>query len=635
MTPPDVITIDFETHPIKPRPYYPPVPVGCAFHFPGSEPFYMAWGHPDGNNCELGDGLAMLHKAWLAKPALLFHNAKFDLQVACEGLKLPWPAWDRVHDTMFLAYLCDPHARKLGLKDLAADLLAWPADERDSLDTWIWANRAALTARYGKRVNGEHGRATNGGEWIWATPGDLCGDYAVGDVARTRALFAHLWPIVQREGMSGAYDRERQVLPIFMENERTGMRVDLAGLERDIRILGTDFEFVEDALRSKLRASGLNFDADADVASVLLDRGIVPRENWQETAGGQMSTSKDNLRPEHFTGPDGAQIASALGYRNRLKTCLDMFMRPWAEQAKVNHGYITTNWNQTRGAQGGTRTGRPSTNGHNFLNLSKSWDGKDDGFVHPEFLGVKALPLVRQYVLPDDGHEFLHRDFDGQELRIFGHFESGSLWDAYQRNPALDPHALVGTELQAVAGREIERGKVKTLNFQALYGGGIPALQNKLRCSVQEAKELKAFHNKALPGRAILNEEIVKVIRRGNPIRTIGGRLYYVEAPKFDKKRKRHMTYEYKLINYIIQGSAADLTKQALIDWDAARNYQTTRFLVTVYDEINISAALGAVADKEMATLKDVMEAPRLGLSVPMRSSGKRGPTWGDLVKCP
>jgi hypothetical protein len=62
-----------------------------------------------------------------------------------------------------------------------------------------------------------------------------------------------------------------------------------------------------------------------------------------------------------------------LGYRNRLKTCLDMFMRPWLEQASNYGGYITTNWNQVRGAGGGTRTGRPSTNEHNFLNISKDF----------------------------------------------------------------------------------------------------------------------------------------------------------------------------------------------------------------------------------------------------------------------
>ena len=135
---------------------------------------------------------------------------------------------------------------------------------------------------------------------------------------------------------------------------------------------------------------------------------------------------------------------------------------------------------------------------------------------------------------------------------------------------------------------------------------------------------MKAFHNKALPGRVTLNEEIKRIVQRDDPIRTWGGRLYYPEAPGADGRSKI-----YKLINYIVQGSAADLTKQALIDWAAAG--PKARFLVTVYDEINLSCPV-TLADGEMALLKEVMERPRL--SVPMRSSGKRGPSWGLLEKC-
>jgi hypothetical protein len=412
------------------------------------------------------------------------------------------------------------------------------------------------------------------------------------------------------------------------------MRVDLEGLEEDIDYYAGAFGHAEDSLRHVLRASGLNFDADADVASVLLERGIVPAENWTRTTAtkahpnGQLSMSKENLLPEHFVGPEGTAIASALGYRNRLKTCLDTFMRPWAAQASVNRGYITTNWNQVRGAGehgGGTRTGRPSTDRHNFLNLAKSFDGRDDGYVHPDFLGVKRVPLCRRYVRPDEGEVFLHRDFSGQELRVFAHGEQGDLHQRYLADAKMDPHAFVGAELMRVAGREIERTKVKTLNFQALYGGGVPALQRKLRCSYTEAKELKVFHDRALPGRKLMNDEIKRLVRAGTPLRTWGGRLYFVEPPGPDGRSK-----EYKLTNYWIQGSAADLTKQTMIDW-YNHPKRKARFLVQVYDEVNLSAAPGEAVE-QMAVLKECMELPRL--SVPMVSDGKRGPSWGELEKC-
>jgi DNA polymerase I-like protein with 3'-5' exonuclease and polymerase domains len=624
------LVIDFETLPIGQRPAYPPRPVGVATKWPGQTSRYFAWGHPTANNCTLNDGLAELERAWDSGLPLLFHNSKFDVAVACEGLGAPMPPWDRIHDTLFLAYLCDPHARSLGLKELCEDLLEWAPQERDAVADWVMAHKDVLHQTYGARFGLKRPTPSKCGAWIGFCPGDVVAPYACGDVDRTAALFEHIYPLVLENGMGAAYDRERELMPILLENERVGMRADLERLEKDIATYGAAFAVAEDWLRQELRASGLNFDADADVAAVLLERGVVPADNWTTTKkSGKLATNKEALRPEHFTGPNGAAIASALGYRNRLTTCLNMFMRPWRDQAAINGGYITTNWNQVRNpADGGTRSGRPSTDKHNFLNLSKKWDGRDDGYVAPAFLGLPELPLVRRYVLPDKGQIFQHRDFDGQEMRVFAHGEQGELNRQFNEKPDLDPHAFVGDELMRVAQREIERTRVKTLNFQGLYGGGIPALQKKLRCSAAEAKELKAFHDKALPGRKILNEEIQRIVRRGLPIRTWGGRLYFVEAPRMVEGRMRN--FEYKLINYYCQGSAADITKQALIDWNSIKG--DSRFLVTVYDEINITSPL-ETKQREMNLLREAMEAPRL--SVPMLSSGKEGMNWGDLTKCP
>lgn len=631
---PACICIDFETKPIRAVPEYPPEPVGVSIRWPEEKSsYYYSFGHPSHNNCDRADAKQALQEAWDSGLPLLFHHAKFDVAVACSKMGMTMPAWDRIHDTVFLAYLFDPHSRSIGLKELAEELLNWPPEEKDELAAWIIGNQLSLLARYpdNNAIDKKTGRPKptitkkTVPYWIWTAPGNIAGKYAEGDTDRTLALFNDLYPVIADAGMMPAYDTERELMPILMQNELEGMRVDVPALEADTVTYGAAMVTVETWLRKELRASGLNFDSDDDTSAVLFERGIVPRENWETTKGGGLSMSKDNLLPEHFTGPRGDMIAAALGYRNRLKTCLTMFMLPWLDQARRNGGYITTNWNQTRGTgQGGTRTGRPSTNKHNFLNVSKKWDGRDDQYRHPDFLDVPLLPLCRSYVLPDAGETWIHRDFSGQEMRIFAHLEQGDLWQQYQDNPALDPHEFVGDELMRVVGREIERTRVKTLNFQGLYGGGVPALQLKLRCSMAEAKELKAFHNKALPGRVILNDEIKKVINMGGPIMTIGGRLYYAEPPGPDGRSK-----VYKLINYAIQGGAADLTKRAIIDW-WNHPKRTARFLVTMYDEINITS--GAVV-QQMKVLKEAMEEQRLGMSVKMLSDAKTGANWGALTK--
>lgn len=638
----NLVTVDFETWPILQRPAYPPKPVGVAIKYHGEAPRYLRWGHiAGGNNCDEAYARAELEKVWNdPRVHLLFHNSKFDVAVATEGWGLPLPPWDRIHDTMFLAFLHDPHAPSLGLKPLADNLLGMPPEERDAVADWVMAFKDRLAKEFPQlTAAGLKLSRQRAGAWIFAAPGDVVEPYANGDVIRTEALFEYFMADIERRGMAAAYHRERRLMPILMENERVGMRVDTELLMADVERYGKAFEQVEAALRVALRASGLNFDSDQDVAAILIERGVVPEHNFTRTAptknnpNGQLSMSKTALLPEHFVGQTGQgvpgiQIAHALGYRNRLATCLNTFMRPWLRQALVNNGYITTNWNQTRG-EFGTRTGRPSTNDHNFLNISKSFEGRDDQYEHPVFLGVPELPLCRVYILPDEGQVFCHRDFSGQELRIFGHFEQGALWEQYQQNPRLDVHAFVGDEMMRITHREIERTKIKAMNFQGMYGGGAPALSAALRISLAEAKQLKEFHNQALPGRKILVEEIKRVVGRGLPIRTIGGREYYPEAVGVGERSK-----DYKLINYLIQGSAADLTKEAIIVWDemntALPAEDRARFLVTVYDEINVSSPAHTVR-KNMALLREAMELPRV--SVPMLSDGKAGPAWGKLEK--
>lgn len=621
----DLITVDTETLAITddiawdaPRPVGVSVKDGCR------PSHYYGWGHPEGNNCRFEDAVHVLREVWASGRPLLFHHAGFDLKVIAQHMGLPVPDWRRIHDTQFLHFLVDPHARKAGLKPLAEQRLNWPPEEQDDLNDWLWSRKARLEAETGDRIT-----KSKLGAYIAYAPGDLVGKYACGDTDRTFALFEDMYPIVAKWGMLKAYARERQILPIFMENERVGIRMDLEGLERDIAAYSQAFEYVEAWLRARLGNSGLNLDADREVAEALSNAGAVPDDAWVMTKSGQRSVSKDNLHPDMFT--DQA-VASALGYRNRLKTCLTMFMEPWQRQAARRGGFVSTSWNQVRNPEGGTRTGRPSTSNPNFLNISKDFEGRSDGYRHPDHLDLPSLPLVRKYVLPDGGHTFLHRDFSGQELRVFAHFEQADLYEGYARDAAMDPHALVGGKMSELMGQSFERGKVKILNFQSLYGGGIPALMGQLRCSQDQAREFKRFHDAALPGRKKLVDAIAAVVRSGEPIRTWGGRCYLAEEPSFSKKHNRWMAWDYKLINYAIQGSAADLTKQSIIDWHNHPDRDpSTRFLVSVYDENNISAPTD-IAKQQMRVLKESMEADRL--TVPMLSDGKMGPTWGDLVKC-
>lgn len=622
---PEVETVDFETFGIEQRPDYPPVPVGVSIKGPkDKKAHYYAWGHPSGNNCTKAEAVKALRAVWQSPNPKLFFNAKFDMDVAETHMGMKPLKAGQFHDAMFVMFLHDPHALNLGLKPMAEKYLDIPPEERDAVTEWLKAN----TATHGiKLAKGE-----KWGKYIAYAPGDIVGKYANGDVIRTEKLFKALYPVIVEAGMEDAYNRECKLLPIFLESERIGLRIDVPALKKDIIMYRAAMDTVEAWLRKRLKAPELNLDADNDVGRCLDEQEIVTE--WVLTKTGKRSVSKNNMTIDLF---HDKKVFYALGYRNRLKTCLSMFMEPWLAEAERTGGHIHPNWNQVRQPKGGndtkgTRTGRPSCDNPNLLNLSKSFYDRGDNYEHPKFLkSLPELPLVRKYTLPDKGCEWLHRDYNQQELRILAHFEDGSILDAYKANPTLDIHTFVQDEITRLRGTKPDRVTVKTLNFGKIYGQGLGSLAEKLNTDVKSVKSIRDAQNKALPGLAQLETRIKEHGKAGNPIITWGGRVYYAEEPEYVEKFGRVMEFYYKLINYLVQGSAADVTKEAIIRFYYHKKRKATwRFLVTVYDEINICAPK-AERKAAMALLKECMEG--IELDVPMLSDGKYGQSWGDLTK--
>jgi len=610
------VTVDFETKGIEDRPMYPPEPVGVSIKWPSKPARYYAFKHPTANNCTKAQATAALAAAWGHPAGVLCHHAKFDTDVAETHMGMPPLPWDKVHDTMFLLFLNNPHSITLGLKPAAAELLDMPAAERDEVKDWVLANVDCKPSEWGAH--------------IWRAPGDLVGKYANGDTERTEKLFELLHPIIVEAGMEPAYDRERKLLPIFLESERTGMRVDVESLRRDIPIYQKALAKSEEWLYKKL-GGVLNIDSDKELADRLNDTGIVTE--WAVTKTGRRSTAKKTMTAERFNDKTVFQV---LGYRNRLTTCLRMFMEPWLAKAEASGGTIHPNWNQVRQIKTGsdtkgTRTGRPSCDNPNLLNVAKSYDDKGDGWTQPTCVKLPPLPLIRTYCLPEEGCVWLHRDYNQQELRLLGHFEDGAIMQAYIDNPKLDIHQFVKEEILRITGKDFPRTPVKTINFGRVYGEGANSLAEKLGLPIDVIKDLRAAQNIALPGLPELDKAIKAMAKAGEPIITWGGRVYYVEPPKFSEKFGRNMTFEYKMLNYTIQGSAADCTKEAIIRWyyHPQRNPKA-KFIVTVYDEINISAPV-KTAKKDMKLLQECMES--IEVDVPLLTDGKSGKAWGHLVK--
>lgn len=609
------ITLDFETFAIEDRPEYPPKPVGLSIMYPGKQPKYLAWGHPEKNNTTIDAAKAELQDIYRSGAPLLHHNGKFDVDVATTHMGVRMPTWDRLHDTMFQLFLLHPHSNNLKLKPAAQQHLGMEPEERDAVADWLIDNHVIRKNQKGQA-----------GAFIAYAPGDVVGRYANGDTRRTRKLHDLLYPQLDT-GMLGAYHREQELMPILLENERLGMKIDLEKLREDVLTYEEVYERVEAWVRKTLKTPALNIDAGEELADALEKCGKAGGGFLLTEKSKQRSTSKDSLNQ----AISDKRLRSVLDYRSKLKTILGTFMRPWLRMAEHSGGWVNTSWNQVRQARGaskaaGARTGRLSSN-PSLMNIPKDL-AENEGYVHPTFLNVPELPEVRNYVIADDlDCVLLDRDYSQQELRILAHFEDGQLAAAYNANPKLDVHAYVGQEIQRVAQREIIRKYIKILNFLMVYGGGIDALMLKLGVSAQEAKTLKAFHSAALPDVKKLDEGTkARGKEPGGTIRTYGGRLYHVEPPRFNKDTGRNQTYEYKLLNYLIQGSASDHIKQSIINYHHIK--KDGRFVLTVHDQ-NVACCPTKAVKSEMALLKEAMNS--IPFDVPMLSEGDVGYRWNEM----
>lgn len=626
--PPSIIA-DFESKGIEARPKYPPAPVSLALKWPDTKEYeLMAWGHKGGdNNCTEKQARGRLKAAYDSKYPIAWQNESFDLDIAETHWELPIPPMEKRHDTMYLLALWDPHAPSLALKESADRILGIKPEEQDRLKEWILAN-----------VPEAKKKPSTWGAYIWLAPYRVVRPYHKGDLVRTEKLLNYLLPRIIDAGMLPAYQRELKLMPILLRNARRGMRVDYDALERDLPAMKAGVKKAEDWLHKRL--GDINLNSDKQLGNALFEKGIV--SDFKRTPKGQLSVNSKYLTIDKFKDK---QVYQALTYHGKMNTSIGMFMEPWIELAGASDRRVLhPNWIQVRssktgGDSQGARSMRIICARPNLLNIPKKWRRSiSAGFVHPTFIKVPELPFMRTYVLPDVGKRWGRRDFNQQEVRLFAHYEEGPVMQGFIENPRFDIHegARVEEEAALIAAglRDVfERDDAKTTVFGAFYGQGLKGLMEALKLDEDKDKVVgslihKALH-RAIPSIKELSNQLKEIGDAGDAIRTWGGRLYYVEPPKYVEKFGRDMHFGYKLISYLIQGSGADVMKEALVRYDAHPK-RTEELIVTVYDEVNVNLPKSEKGAKhEMTVLRDCMSS--VEVDVPMLSDGEVGESWGKL----
>jgi DNA polymerase I-like protein with 3'-5' exonuclease and polymerase domains len=629
---PHVVVVDFETDAIAPRPHYPPVPVGVAITLPTEKKGrYLAWGHPDGmgNNCTKKEAVKTL-KQVARDHLILCHHAGFDLDVAETHMDISWPShW---HDTLLMAFLHDPDSDSLSLKPLAERHLDEPPTEQDTLKEWIMENV----------IDPDTGKAPTkktAGKFICKAPVSLVAPYAIGDCTRTRGIFQHLWEDIMTTRLKEAYFRELKVTRTLIRMERRGVPIAVKKLQEDLKDAEGMKATVEIPLLRKLKVPKsqhhdivYHYDEQEDFkwsgkgfAERLVSSGLVT--HLPLTEKGNESTSAESLI--QVMPP---KLAKEFEVRSQLQTCISTFMKPWLAQARETKGLFHARFNQVRngdewGKKTGARTGRLSMT----PNLQNMIRGDKD----------PRVPQLRKYIC-DAIHKrrIGKRDYSQQELRILAHYEDdayqrhcgemGPFRKAYEADPTLDAHILVKNLIQETTGLILERRPTKDLNFGLIYGQGLPLTAEKMGLPLEDAKRARNAHSLSLPGIPILQKELKNRVKENEPIWTWGGRRYFCEPPVFAKGR--WIAFDYKMLNKLIQGSAADCTKQAMVNYDESELADEMPLILQVHDEL-----LGLISGRSKTAERHFHEVLNkcmadVDFSIPMLSDGSTGFNYGEMI---
>jgi DNA polymerase I-like protein with 3'-5' exonuclease and polymerase domains len=290
---------------------------------------------------------------------------------------------------------------------------------------------------------------------------------------------------------------------------------------------------------------------------------------------------------------------------------------------KHNHkGRIHAEINQLRSDNGGTVTGRFSYSNPNLQQIP----------ARNKELG----PRIRSLFIPEEGHTWGCFDYSQQEPRLVVHY--AALQNLYGVNEVLDSYNEGDADFHTIVAdmAEIPRTQAKTINLGLFYGMGKNKLQAELGVSKEKAEDLfKQYHNK-VPFVKQLMDNVMYRAQDSGKIRTLLGRLcrfHLWEPNQFGiHKALSHeaalaehgpgikRAYTYKALNKLIQGSAADMTKKAMLE--LYKEGITPH--IQVHDELDIS--VDGNADK----IKEIMESA-VSLEVPNKVDYESGPNWGTI----
>ena len=564
--------------------------VGIAVAVPGRK-FYFPIAHGAGPNMDKKKTLKWFKDILLYDAIKIFHNAMYDVcWIRSMGLKIN----GQIVDTMIAASLIDENRYRFDLNSLSWDYLGHGKNENA-------LNEEAKSRGLDPKAD------------MWQLPAMYVGSYAEKDAELT----LELWQIFKKElihqDIESIFQLETDLFPCLVDMKFLGVRVDVERahkLKQQLTLQEKEF------LHQIKKETGVEVQlmAARSVAKVFDKLGLP----YERTAKSQAPSFTKNFISNH-EHPVVRMIAKAREVNKAHTTFIDTIVK------HEHKGRIHADINQIRSDQGGTVTGRFSYSNPNLQQLPAR--NKDLG------------PMIRSIFIPEEGHTWGCFDYSQQEPRLVVHYAAlhkfpsvNDVIDNYENDTSTDFHQVVADMAK------IPRSQAKVINLGLFYGMGKAKLQAELGVSKDKATELfEQYHAKVPFVKQLMNSASNRAQERGQ-IRTLLGRLcrFHLWEPNqfgmhkalpHEEALQEHgpgirRAYTYKSLNKLIQGSAADMTKKAMLDL-----YKEGIVAhIQIHDELCVSVEDETHAKK----IVDVMENA-VTLEVPNKVDYEKGETWGDI----
>ena len=399
------------------------------------------------------------------------------------------------------------------------------------------------------------------------------------------------------------YDIEMPLVPVLVNMETNGVRIDTEALQQTSREFGTRLKEIEEDIY-RLAGETFNIASPKQVGEVLFDH-LKIADKPKKTKTGQYVTSEEVLESLRTKHPVVGRILEHRGLKKLLGTYVDALPQLINPQT----GRIHTSFNQAV-----TATGRLSSSNPNLQNIPvRDDDGKE----------------IRKAFIPDDGCEFFSADYSQIELRIMAHLSGDPhMIEAFRSGN--DIHAATAAKIYKINIDEVTpdmRRKAKTANFGIIYGISTFGLAERMGVSRQEAKELIDGYFATYPQVKAYMDRSIEVARSQGYVETIFHRKRFL--PDINSRNATVRGYaERNAINAPIQGSAADIIKVAM-----ARIYRRftdeglrSKMILQVHDELNFSVLPEEKERVQQIVLEEMEKA--CPMQVPLKADCGWGKNW-------